>query len=77
MYVRNPSVSLSPTLNKNEKVEHHIRIKAHKPIVLRFRVKSGVNPLCMGWAHVSLVLNLPSDPLLKDPTMVSKLGFMW
>ena len=25
--VRNPSVSLSPTLTRNEKVEHYIRIK--------------------------------------------------
>jgi len=43
-------VSLDPILSKNEKAEHHIRIKAHKPIVLRFWVKSGVNPLC-SWAH--------------------------
>jgi len=34
--VRNPSVSLSPTLARNEKVEHYIRIKTHKPITLRF-----------------------------------------
>ena len=44
--VRNPSVSLSPTLTRNEKVEHYIRIKTHKPIALRFWVKSGVNVLC-------------------------------
>jgi len=36
--VRNPSVSLSLTLSKNEKVEHHIKMKTHKPIVLRFWV---------------------------------------
>jgi len=30
--VKNPSVSLSLTLTKNEKVEHYIRIKTHKPI---------------------------------------------
>jgi len=35
-FVRNPSVILSPTLAKNEKVEYYIRIKIHKPIVLRF-----------------------------------------
>jgi len=35
-YVRNPSVSLSSTLTRNEKVEHYIRIKTHKPIALRF-----------------------------------------
>ena len=43
--VRNPSVSLSPTLTRIEKVEHHIRIKAHKPITLRFWVESGVSIL--------------------------------
>ena len=44
--VKNPSVSLSPTLTRIEKVEHHIRIKAHKPIALRFCVESGVSVLC-------------------------------
>ena len=46
--VGNPSVGLSPTLSKNEEVEHHIRIKAHKLIALRFWIKSDVNPLCVG-----------------------------
>ena len=44
--VKNPSVSLSPTLTRIEKVEHHIRIKAHKPIALKFWVESGVSVLC-------------------------------
>jgi len=57
-YVRNPSVILSTTLARNEKVEHYIRIKTHKPIALRFWVKSGVNALC-GWAQVSLVFVSP------------------
>ena len=39
-------VSLSPTLTRNEKVEHYIRIKTHKPIALRFWVESGVSVLC-------------------------------
>ena len=56
--VRNPSVSLSPTLTKNEKVEYYIRIKTHKPIALRFWVESGVSALC-GWAKVSLVFVSP------------------
>jgi len=34
--VRNPSVSLIPTLVKNKKVEHYIRIKIHILIALRF-----------------------------------------
>jgi len=59
--VSNPSVSLSFILGRNEKVEHHIRMKIHKSIVLRFWVESGVNVLC-GWAQVSLVLYLPGEP---------------
>jgi len=34
--VRYPSVSLSPTLSRNEKVEQHLRKKTHKPETLRF-----------------------------------------
>ena len=64
--VGNPSVSLSPTMGRNEKVEHYIRIKTHKPIALRFWVESGVNALC-GWAQVSLVFVLPSEtPSVKS-----------
>jgi len=40
--VRYLSMSLSPTLSKNEKVEQHIRKKTHKPNVLRFWVECGV-----------------------------------
>jgi len=40
--VRYPSVSLSPTLNRNEKVEQYIRKKTHKPNALRFWVEGGV-----------------------------------
>jgi len=60
--IKNPSVSLSPTLTRIEKIEHYIRIKTHKPIALRFLVYSGVSVLC-GWAQVSLVLYLPNDTL--------------
>ena len=35
-HVRNPSMSLSLKLSRNEKVEHHIRKKTHKHITLRF-----------------------------------------
>jgi len=38
--------NLSFTLVKNEKVEHYIRIKVHKFIVLRFWVENDVNILC-------------------------------
>jgi len=41
-FVRYPSVSLSLTLSRNEKVEQHIRKKTHKPNALRFWVKGGV-----------------------------------
>jgi len=44
--VRYSSVSLSPTLSRNEKFEQHIRKKTHKPNVLRFWVNGGVIPLC-------------------------------
>jgi len=40
-------MSLSLTLSKYKKVEDHIRMKIHNLIILRFWVKSGVNPLCM------------------------------
>jgi len=49
-------------------------MKVYKLIALRFWVECGVNPLCVGWAHVSLVLYLPSDPLSKDPIVVSEPG---
>jgi len=64
--VKNSSVSLNPTLARNERVEHYIRIKTHKPIVLRFWVESSVNVLC-GWTQVSLVLYLPSETPLYKP----------
>jgi len=53
-YVRNPSVSLTPTFTRNEKVEHHIRIKAHKSIALMLWVESGDSVLHC-WAQVLLV----------------------
>jgi len=34
--VRYSSMSLSPTLGRNEKVEQYIRKKTHKPTALRF-----------------------------------------
>jgi len=42
--VKNPSVSLYPTLSRNEIVEQHIRKKTHKPNA-RFWVEGGVIPL--------------------------------
>jgi len=46
--VRYSSVSLSLTLDKNEKVEQHIRKKTHKPNALRFWVEGGAFPY-VGW----------------------------
>jgi len=66
--VSNPSMSLSPTLDRNEKLEHYIRIKTHKPITLRCWVESGVNAL-YSWAQVSLVLYLPSETLSVNLTI--------
>jgi len=45
--VRYSSVSRSPTLSINEKVEQHITKKTHKPNALRFWVEGGVIPLYM------------------------------
>jgi len=45
IFVKNSSVSLSFTVVKNEKVEHYIKIKIHKPIILKFWVKNDVNIL--------------------------------
>jgi len=67
--VKNPSVSLSPTLARNEKVEHYIRIKTHKSISLRFWVESGVNASC-NWTKVSLVLYPLVNLLLCKPNMI-------
>jgi len=50
-------VSLSFTLSKNEKVEQHIKIKAHKLIILKFWIESDVNIL-YNWTQVSLMLYL-------------------
>jgi len=47
---------------RNEKVEHCIRIKTHKPIVLRFWVESGVNNLC-NWAKVLLIISMKPHSL--------------
>ena len=46
--VRYSSVSLSPTLGRNEKVEQHIRKKIRKPNALRFWVEGGVISLYVG-----------------------------
>jgi len=43
---RNTSVDLSLTSVKNEKVEHYIRIKIYKFIILKFYVEIGINILC-------------------------------
>jgi len=43
--VRYSSVSLSPTLGRNEKVEQYIKKKTHRPNALRFWIDGGVIPL--------------------------------
>jgi len=42
-------------------------MKTHKSIALRFCVGGGINPLCVDWAHVSLVLYFSGNHLSKDP----------
>jgi len=54
------SVSLSPTLGRNEKVEQHIRKKTRKPNALRFWVEGGVIPLYVG--SVLILVRSPQFP---------------
>jgi len=44
--IRYLSVSLSPTLSRNEKVEQYIKKKTHKPNALKFWVEDDVIFLC-------------------------------
>jgi len=57
------SVSLSPTLSRNEKVEQHIRKKTYKPNALRFWVEDGVIPLCEFDSVLILVRSLQFCPI--------------
>jgi len=50
-------VSLSLTSIRNKKIEHYIKIKTHKPIVLRFWIESGVSAL---YGLVQVSYNLTS-----------------
>jgi len=66
-FVRYPSVSLNPTLNRNEKVEQHIRKKTHKPNVLRFWVEGDVISLYrltqFSFLFVSRIFTLSNYPI--------------
>jgi len=53
--VRPPSMSLSPTLSRNEKFEQHIRKKTHKPNALGFWIEGGVSFSYVGLAQFSLL----------------------
>jgi len=46
---RYSSMSLSPTLGMNEKIEQYIRKKTHKPNALRFWVEGNVISLYVVW----------------------------
>jgi len=50
-------------MTRNEKVEHYIRIKTHKPIALRFWVESGVIVL-YGWLRSHWCCISPVKPPL-------------
>jgi len=67
--VRYSSVSRSPTLGRNEKVEQHIRKKTHKPNALRFWVKGGVI-LLYGFTQFSLFEISPVFPSWILPTQL-------
>lgn len=55
------SASLSLTLSKNEKVKHHINVKTHYLIVLRFWVENDVNFLCVGFMSCLSVNLFPNN----------------
>jgi len=46
-------VSLRFTSVRNEKIEHYIRIKTRKSIILKFWVESDVK--CLMWLDLSLI----------------------
>ena len=69
--VRYSSVSLSPTLDKNEKVEQYIRKKTCKPNALRFWVGGSFIPL-YGLALASFFEISPVSPLGFSQQVVSK-----
>jgi len=49
-------VSLSLTLDTNEKFKNYIKKKTHKLIVLRFWVKNGINSLCeLNSCHIYII----------------------
>jgi len=64
--VRYPSMSLSPTLSRNEKDEQHIRKKTHKLNALRFWIESGVIIL-YGFGSVLILVCLPGDSPSYSP----------
>ena len=66
-FVRYPSVNLSPTLSRNEKVEQHIRKKTHKPNALKFWVEGGVI-LLYGLAQFSFLFVSPVFTPSNYPT---------
>jgi len=51
--VRNLSASLNPTLIRNKRVEHYIRIRTHKPIV--FKVLGWEWCQCVMWLSLGLI----------------------
>jgi len=70
--VKSLNVSLSFILNENKKVKHYIKMKSHKPIVLKFLVEIGVNPVYILGSCLNGIASL-NDSLSKNPIVVSKL----
>jgi len=67
--IRYSSMSRSPTLGKNEKVEQHIRKKTRKPNALRFWVEGDVI-LLYGFTQFSLFEISPKFPSRILPTIL-------
>jgi len=75
--VRYPSVSLSTTLCRNEKVKQHIRKKTHKPNALRFWVKGGVIPLCdlLVVSSLGFSQQVALEPMVCDDDWIRRVQF--
>jgi len=73
--VKYSNVSLSPTLDRNEKVEQHIRKKIRKPNALRFWVKGGVIPLYVVWLSSHCLRSPQFSPWIL-PTHSSSLSLL-
>ena len=66
-------MSLSSTLDRNEKVEQYIRKKTRKPNALRFWIEGGVIPLYVGSCLIVRDLPKVSSPEFSQQVVLEPL----